>query len=674
MNSARAKIAMCAALTAIAAGAAQDYRLYNVVPMYSGHEVEQAAKCVEMYERTGEDLALYSLTLHPEGKPAREKVDRYVASFRAFVKALEGTKVRPAVLVQAILGHWPRTDKDIEPWERTIDQDGRTVRFCPLDPGFGAYIDYVFTEIAKSGPAFILTDDDVRAYSHGAECFCDTHVKLFNSRRGTSYTRDQLRAAVRGSKPGEPDYDTFLAMQREMMENAVVGRIRKAIDAVDPSIPAGICIAGEEHYMASALARRIAAKGQTPVMRCSTGLYGETMCANYFPGNYMRMRGFAEYCRGSGIEILDEADTCPQNLWSKSARSFYTHLAASAFSGFSGAKTWYVNGLRRIGPVAPEYTEVLADRRGRLDALARAVKGTRSVGLAAPCFVTHPGWHLVSNHHQFFVESPICSLSTTRFGIPVTASREFGDKSVVFALSSASEVARMTDAELEKLFSGKVFVFRDAAVALTKRSLSRLTGVKAVEKKLLFSTEWDNVRGVSMAYTPAMDGSVEFTAEAGAERLSNLVWQPYSGSTEREVVAPATVYWRNALGGECVTTMYHYRMYKLHECSVARKTWFTDCIDKLSGGDRLMTCGNLQDVLVSERVASDGSHLVFAVNLNSEPIKRFRLRAPEGFRFETLSCNGNWRHVLSCRDGEYAVLDLPVAFYEDVVIKATPAK
>ena len=75
-----------------------------------------------------------------------------------------------------------------------------------------------------------------------------------------------------------------------------------------------------------------------------------------------------------------------------------------------------------------------------------------------------------------------------------------------------------------------------------------------------------------------------------------------------------------------------------------------------------------------ERVASDGSHLVFAVNLNSEPIRRFRLRAPEGFRFEILSSNGNWRRVLSIRDGEYAVLDLPVAFYEDVVIKASPAK
>ena len=61
------------------------FRLYNIVPMYLGHEAEQAARCVDMYERTGEGLALYSLALHPEGRPA--KADRYIASYRAFAKS-----------------------------------------------------------------------------------------------------------------------------------------------------------------------------------------------------------------------------------------------------------------------------------------------------------------------------------------------------------------------------------------------------------------------------------------------------------------------------------------------------------------------------------------------------------------------------------------------------------
>ena len=672
----KTKTSLLAAVAAIglAANAAESFRLYNIVPMNIGHEAEQAARCVDMYERTGEDLALYSLTLHPEGRPATEKVDRYVKSFRAFQKALDGTKVRAGVLVQAILGHWPRTDKDIEPWARSIDIDGKAVRFCPADPGFGAYVDYVFTELAKARPAFILTDDDVRAFSHRAECFCDAHVRLFNERRGTDYTGERLREAVRKSKPGDPDHDVFLGLQREMMAS-FAGRIRKAVDSVDPSLPMGFCVAGEEHYRALSFARQIAARGQRPVMRVSTGLYGEEMGAGNpwmkFPSVFMRICAFSEFCRGEGVDILDEADTCPQNLWSKSARSFFTHMAAAAFEGYAGAKTWYVNGLRVIGPVAPEYTSVLEEKRGRLGAIARAVRGTRAVGLAAPCF-RNPyglcGWSLTSPN-QFLVDSAICSKATTRFGVPVMASREFGDKSVVFALSTAGELGRMTDEELRRILSGKVIVFRDAAVALTQRGFSALTGVKAIEKPMLFNSEQDNMSGKPMAFTPANDGSVEFTVEEGAERLCDFVFRPYAGAEEFEVVAPSTVFWRNSLGGEVITASYHHKMFFLDECSEARKAWFVGCVDRLCGGERLSVCGNAQDVLMAERVADDGTRYVFAVNMNSEPIRGFRLRTPKGGMVSALSANGEWREVRSSRDGDYEVLDLPLAFYEDAVLK-----
>ena len=100
-----AAVVVLATAGASFADSGSGYRLYNVVPMYLGHETEQAARCVEMFERTGEDTALYSLTLHPEGRPATDKVDKYVASYRAFAAALKGTKVKPGILVQAILGH-----------------------------------------------------------------------------------------------------------------------------------------------------------------------------------------------------------------------------------------------------------------------------------------------------------------------------------------------------------------------------------------------------------------------------------------------------------------------------------------------------------------------------------------------------------------------------------------
>ena len=656
----------CAAVLAGTFPQNRGYRLYNVVPLYIGHEAEQAARCVDLYERTGEDLALYSLTLHPEGRPARAKVDRYIASYRAFAKALEGTRVRPGVLVQAILGHWPRTDKDIEPWARTIDQDGKAVRFCPLDPGFAAYIDYVFTELAKAKPAFLLTDDDVRAYSHGAECFCATHVRLFNARRGTSYDSDGLRAAVAGSRPGEPDYDAFMALQREMMEEHVAGRIRRALDAVDPAIPAGICIAGEEHYFCAPVARRMAAKGQVPLMRCSTGNYCERLSGANFLGSYVRMLAFTAYYGDSGIELLDEADTCPQNLWSKGARSLMTHLIASCFTGMRGAKTWFVNTFRSTGvPVTPRYTDELARQRGFLDALADEVAGTRMTGLAFPCFTNHPNWHAVRNHEEFLSASEnILQTMAAPFGVPVCCSKDFADRGLVFALSTAEEVSRLSDADLRLLLGGRLLVLRDAALELTKRGLSDLTGVTAAMKPLLFTGERDNLTGAVMGYSPSLSGSVEYRIADGAERLCDFVYRPYDGAQDVETVAPSTVFFRNRLGGEVITTAYHCRMFCLQQFSAERKRWFAGLVDRLSGGLALSVCANDQDVLVSERRRSDGARLVMAVNLGTDPIDDLEIRIPDGFVRERLSSDGRWQKAKGA---------VPVGFYETVVLRFVPA-
>ena len=189
-----------------------DFTLYNVMPFSPGREAQCAADCRDFRDRTGCDLELYSLTLHPEGKPAMEKVERYVASYRALRHELDGSGVRLGVLVQAILGHWPRVDKDIEDWTRTVNIKGEKVRFCPDDPGFAKYIDDTFTLLAKEKPAFILTDDDVRAYSHAAECFCPRHVAEFNARRGTAYSEKTLREKVSAARQDDPDYTTFLTV------------------------------------------------------------------------------------------------------------------------------------------------------------------------------------------------------------------------------------------------------------------------------------------------------------------------------------------------------------------------------------------------------------------------------------------------------------------------------
>jgi len=645
-----------------APAAGSDFVNYNILPFSPGAEAQVAADAVEYRNRTGCDLVLYSLTLHPEGKPAMEKVERHVESYRALRKALEGTNVRLGVLVQAILGHWPRVDKDIENWTRTVDSKGNKVRFCPDDPGFAKYITDTFVLLAREKPAFILTDDDVRAYSHNAECFCARHVAEFNARRGTAYTERELRERVSAASKDDPDYTTFLAVQRDMMER-LAARFRAAIDSVDSTIPAGICVAGEETFLTPPLARAIAAKGQRPVMRVATGCYNERFSI-HLASNVFRTMGFAEYYRNSGIDILDEADTCPHNLWSKSARSFFTHLEVAGFLGYRGAKIWYVNGHKGGAPVSRSYTDVLAANRGVLDVLSREVSAAPAVGVAVPCFTNFPSWHLVKNHGEMFsAPGTFAERVLLPFGVPIRAEGDFS-RDGVYVVSRKAEVNRFTDTELDLVFSHKVLVTAEAAVALTARGRSDLIGLSAAAKEFRFNRERDVKTGRSYVFAP-MDRAPFFSDLAqGAEMITSLGFSPYAGSPVFEVAAPGAVLFKNARGGVVLTCAYHGNMYALHQFSEARKAFVVELLDRLFSNPLRYVCGNDQDVLVMAREGKDGSAYVFAVNMNSEPIGSLRFRVPGDVSAEVLSQGGEWRGVPASRDGEWLVLGSGLGFYE----------
>ncbi|MBR4665251.1 MAG: hypothetical protein IKO93_15400, partial [Lentisphaeria bacterium] len=294
----------------------ENFRFYNIVPCNPGKEELQAQDVIELEARTGIDIALYSLTLHPEGFPARKKAEYLIESYRKFSRALQGSKVKPGVLIQSILGHWPRVDKDEEQWTRTIDLLGRKVRFCPLDPGYRNYIFQTIADLAKEHPCFLLGDDDIRSFSPNAECFCDLHTAEFNRRTGHSFTPEEYRQAVAESKVGDEIFNAYEQLRQDTV-NGVCGLIREALDSVDPTIPAGTCMPGWELRFNGFASRAIAAKGQPPVMRIANSRYMETTDID-FAGTHLRSQALRQFWKEIPV-VLDETDTCPHTLFSKSA-------------------------------------------------------------------------------------------------------------------------------------------------------------------------------------------------------------------------------------------------------------------------------------------------------------------------------------------------------------------
>ena len=332
------------------------FKFYNIVPCNIGREELQAQDVIELEARTGIDIALYSLTLHPEGFPAAKKAEVLIESYRKFSRALQGSKVRHGVLIQSILGHWPRVDKDEEQWARTIDLEGNISRFCPLDPGYRKYIFDTVAALAKEHPCFILGDDDIRSFSPRAECFCERHTAEFNKRTGSSFTPEQYRLAVKDSKVGDPVFTAYEQLRQDTV-NGVCKLIREAIDSVDPSIPAGTCMPGWELRFNGSASRAIAAKGQPPVMRIATGRYMESTVVD-FADNHLWTMALRQFWHDIPV-VLDETDTCPHTLYSKSAVSVHAKLCSAIFAGLNGTKIWYINCHKGAVPINRKYTAIL---------------------------------------------------------------------------------------------------------------------------------------------------------------------------------------------------------------------------------------------------------------------------------------------------------------------------
>lgn len=660
---------VCVAFFGLAASGvrAEEFTFYCVEPFSPGTERQLADEIVELKARTGFDLVLYSLSLHPEGRPAAKKAEHLIGSYRTLKAALAGSGVRLGVLVQATLGHWPRTDGDEEPWMLSVTIEGKDKRVCPLDPGCRAYIAATMEALAKEKPAFVLLDDDVHASgSFGVECFCARHTAAFNAANGTSYTPESFRAAIKACTAGDALSEKFLVFQRAFV-NDLVGLVRASLDAVDPTIPAGACTPYRERRFAGETARRLAAKGQSPVQRIDNAVYMARTLST-FPNCVAHTQAMVDYWQEIP-NLLDESDSCPHNLYSLSAAVLDLKLQSAAFNGLTGSKIWFVNGHKGDFPVSRRYTDVLAAHRGLYSAIARATQGTRLAGLVAPTLGGRRPWHWATQDEPFAPSDSWPTRMLASFGIPFVMRGSVG-KDEICVLGGEQTVNALSDAELETLFRGTVLVDGYAALTLTERGLSHLMGVKAERTKPLYNSERDVASGVTYPFarkdvTPFLTPLV-----TGARTLTELCCSPYSGSPDVKSVAPGALALTNALGGRIVVTAYFANgfAWEMPQSDV-RKAWTLRLLGELGWDDFAARAD--QDVTLLERKAADGSTLLALFNLGYDPLESVRLRVPSAVTsVRRLDAHGVWQPVaFTAKSGEIDVKTGRLASSEAVVLK-----
>lgn len=674
MNRILASLASVVVFAALGGEIVEDGRftVLNIIPAMPGNEDIAAADAKEYAEKTGCANVLYSLTLHPEGCPAMAKVDRLIESYRVWAKKLEGTAAKPGILLQAILGHWPRVDKEVEPWQRTINIDGEAVRFCALDYRYQEYIREVGRKLAAEHPSVILGDDDIRMFSPKPECFCPLHAAEYNRRTGKKLTPEEFRAHIAKVDWRHPDHKAFTDLQEDTIA-IVLKCLRESIDSVDPSIPAGVCQPGWvwERSRVGRYAKAIAGSHR-PFFRLGNGWYREHLAKTQFPQVLTASMASFELYRDFPF-VITEADTWPQNLWSKSAVAYHADLCAGAFVGMKGAKVWLVNAHRGADyPVTRHYTKVMADHRGYYDGIASAIAGTKMRGIVVPLFAEFPCQHVkdVNRRVLNYVENGWAERAFGVYGIPYRTSYDLDEKGAVYALGGAAVVKRCSDAQLKLMLSHAVLLDCDAALALIERGFSEQIGVAiAADQTPGFTGErWEKGHAFMVPYSSTSKKKL-FNALEGAEVLANLIWRPYSAAREFERVAPSATLFSNSLGGRVAVTAYHFAMRDGTVEANARQDYLFRLIAELDCSAAQYVSAIDQNTVTLVRRGERGD-VVIAFNVNTDPTQelKFRLSTPPK-TVERLGNDGKFKPVVFDYAGGIVTLPIDLACYGETVLR-----
>ena len=642
------------------------FTFLNVAPFSPGSEAQLAREMVEYRDRTGNDVVLYSMSLHPEGFPAKAKAERLVESYRTLRRELAGSGIRLGILVQATLGHWPRAEGREEGWMRSMTLEGKPKRFCPLDPGCRDYLETVATLLAREKPCFLLYDDDVHASgSFGVECFCERHVAKFNAENGTDHTPESLREAVKAAKPGDATSLAFLGLQRSFVHD-MLDAIRAAIDRVDPSIPAGASSPYRERRFAKGHALRLAAKGQPAVLRVDNAIYGQRSLKG-FPRCVGHTQALVDYNREIPY-LLDESDSWPHNRYSLPATVLDLKLTSGIFCGLKGSKLWFVNAHKNAFPVSRVFTDKLAERKAFYPALVAALKGTEMEGIWIPSVGGVRPWNPNGPDESFYSSSSWAELMVGVFGLPFVCRAE--GNGAICALGGAETVEAMSDERLREIFRGRVLVDGAAALVLTRRGLSGLMGVRAELKAEGFGFERDCADGARYPFsinanTPRLTPTAD-----GAKTLTELCFSPFAGSERVDVVAPASVLATNAFGGTVLTTAFFAaggQGYNFPHTDI-RKAWLAKLLRRLGWNDYEVL--NDQDVLLLRRQAADGAAILGVFNTGFDPLEKIRLRTPTApASVETLGNDGQWRAVEFARTADGVDVELSVPSAQAAVLR-----
>ncbi len=611
----------------------------NVVPVFPDHIEFTLSEIQRQHRESGLTKFALSLSFHPEGTPARDKVTlltKALSEIRNGLRQEHG--IHLGVLLQSTLGHgWsgpvPLTE---EPWQHIVNIDGTvSSRMCFSDRAFRNYILYAVEETMKTGPEFLLLDDDYGLRT--GECFCTNHIALFNQAVNRKYTFDEAVNLIRTKLWNHPEVLIF-SQQRQKMAVEFGREIRQVIDRYDAKVPCTYCCCGVGQGYAADLAKALSSPQTAPSVRVNNAYYGSNFPQNLFPTT-CRTAMVMHQLQGV-TDIIDEADTFPQNYYSENAALFHMHIVSGILNGLNGAKLWMSEFNQPINTGSQRRYEALFSlNRGLYDELHATLNGICWQGVAKVLY--HPPFMLHPEKCQMAVYGAEWNqLLLGPYGIPIRAADENEDG--IFNLTER-EAEELTGQQLNALLTKALLIDCNAAKVLTRRGFAEAMGVKTIEDpNFFFKGEYKDGWACSLSL---MWESKAAKLECISDKTRVVTWcvDGQTRSPNARKVAPCMTFFKNSSGGRIVVTAWSPEMPFYKTFRPQRRQLLLEALDFLSDGLLEMTVEVPHDVLVQHGKLPDSSELLSVISLGIDPEPEIPVRcARQVAGIEHLAPNGKW--------------------------------
>ena len=262
----------------------------------------------------------------------------------------------------------------------------------------------------------------------------------------------------------------------------------------------------------------------------------------------------AEFYRDEIDILLDESDTCPHSLFSKTAHTMNFHIIFGLLHGCSGGKLWISNTRFYAPEPVKKYPEIIGKYQGFYRELNRTLKGVKWHGaqrsVPAPENDLRPDFP-GKYYHIMDWESK----ATGYFGLPHRCAKATVKGIHMFV---GEQIRHFSDAELERFLSDGCILDASAAKELGKRGFSKLVGV--VPEPLTAKTsagEW--MKG--MNYPVRQFGSNKYKLvpadkNAVPEYISEFRDIEYNQAAKTVKVSDGAALFTNSKGAKVITVPF----------------------------------------------------------------------------------------------------------------------